>query len=153
MNVIRYHCDPFPSNTTLGTVGSTVGKSPQCHSGSNMKPFDIFNGSQHSLKQTNSHSFTSYLLTQRSNAPVRGEDAAPPSYLRGKADTLPFPLVCTNQDVSDVPPPPWSPPSLEGQHTATSASSPALLAAFPGLYQHQCSTFIYTHPLSDSKSC
>lgn len=113
MNGIRYHCDPFPSNTTSGTVGSSVGKSPQCHSGSNMKPFDIFSGSQHSLKQTNYHSFTSYLLMQRSNAPVRGEDTAPPLYLRGKADMLPFPLACTNQDVSDVPPPPWSPLSLE----------------------------------------
>lgn len=59
---------------------------------------------------------------------------APPLCLRGKAEALPFPLVCTKKDVSDVSPPPWSPRSLEGQRTPTSPSSPALLAAVPGLY-------------------
>lgn len=66
----------------------------------------------------------------------------------------PFPLVCTNQDVSDVSSPPWSPHSLEGQHTPASPSSPALLAAVPGLYPHSalhsftCTLFQTVNPVT-----
>lgn len=46
-----------PSHKTQ-TVPGIVGRPPQCDSGSNLKPFDIFNGS---LKLANYHMFISIL--------------------------------------------------------------------------------------------
>lgn len=113
-SVMRYHCESFPTKT--GIVEWHHWRHCRrtdlnVHWSFNLKPLDIFNRSQHSLKETNYCIFISDL--QSCNTTVRGEDSVnqygPALYhtqRKGRSVTFSLGLHRPRLDVSPPPCPP-----------------------------------------------